>query len=295
MKPLNIELRDLRYFVAVADHQHFTQAAAALRIAQPSLSQQIRKLERGLGVELFYRTKRVVRLTPAGRAVLAEARSLLSQAEVTTDVARLAASGEMGELTIGFIESVVLTELPRLISAFQESHPRVTLKLIEMSTADQIAALRTRAIDVGLIRTPIQGDDIQTELLFKEPLAVALPRRHKLARRSSIPLRALRDEPLILYAGPRAKRLRDEIMTLCHQAGFMPAVKQEAAEFHTICGLVAAGLGVSFVPMSARAINIKGVVYRKLTAPSVDIDYCVAWLRSARSPAIRSFCSIISA
>ncbi len=288
-----MELRDLRYFVAVADHQHFTRAAMALGIAQPSLSQQIRKLERELGVELFHRTKRSVQMTPAGRAVLAEARSVLSQADVTSGVARLAASGEMGELTIGFIESVVFTGLPQMIGSFQESHPKVTLKLIEMSTVEQVAALRTHAIDVGLIRTPIAGDDIETETLFSEPLVVALPRKHPLAARASIPLRALRDEKLILYAGPRARRLRDEIMTLCHQVGFVPAIVQEAGEFHTICGLVAAGLGISLVPFSARALNIRNVAFRKLTAPQVNVDYSVAWLRGARSPAIRAFCDVV--
>jgi len=286
-----LELRDLRYFVAVADHQHFTKAATALRIAQPSLSQQIRKFERELGVELFHRTKRSVTLTPEGRALLSEARLLLAQADATSEVARLAASGDMGRLTIGFIESIVFTGLPRLIGSFQERHPNISLQLVEMSTAEQVAALRTRAIDVGLIRAPIAGDDIETRLLLRENIAVALPRKHPLASRTTIPLRALRDEKLIMYAGPRAKRLRDELMILCHQAGFVPTVVQEAAEFHTICGLVAAGLGISLMPAAARAINIKGVAYRDLTSPRVTIDYSLAWLKGTRSPAVKAFCS----
>lgn len=288
-----LELRDLRYFMAVADHRNFTKAATTLRIAQPSLSQQIRKLERELGVELFYRTKRAVTLTPAGHALLPEARLLLAQADATAEVAKLAATGHVGELAIGFIESVVFTGLPQLIRSFQERHPGVTLRLVEMSTIEQAASLRSRVIDVGLIRAPIQGDDIESRLLFRDKISVALPRKHPLVLRNSIPLKSLRDEKLILYSGPRARRLRDELMTLCHQAGFIPAVVQEAAEFHTICGLVAAGLGISLVPSSAKAINIKGVAYRELTAPRVTIDYSLAWLRANRSPTVKAFCDLV--
>lgn len=289
-----MELRDIRYFVVVAEQQSFTRAAAILQIAQPSLSQQIRKLERELNVELFHRTKRSVSLTPAARAILPEARVLLSQAKLTADIARLAASGDVGELRIGFIESVVFTGLPALISEFEVRHPSASLRLIQMSSDQQISALRAHALDVGLMRTPIQHDDIEAQPFLKDPIVVALPQRHRLAKSKQIPLRHLRDEKMILYSAPHAQRLRNEIVNLCHQAGFIPNIVQEAGEFHTICGLVAAGLGISFVPLSARAINVRGLAYRMLTAPHFDMEYCVAHLRNNRSPAVAAFCSMLS-
>lgn len=288
-----MELRSLRAFVMLADIQNFTRAAARLRISQPSLTMTIRKLEAQLGVELFHRTKRSVELTPAAHAILVEARSLLSQAEITHDVARLAASGEIGGLGIGFIESAVFAALPPLVSRFRARYPKVRIVLHEMSTMEQVAALRDRRIDVGIFRMPIQGDDIHTESLLREPIVVALQRTHPLARNSSIRLRALRQEQFLLYARPHATRLRDEIIGLCRQAGFAPSVAQEVEEFHTLCGLVAAGLGVSFVPSSARVINISGVVYRKLANPTIGLDYSVGWLKKSGAPALKAFQTIL--
>ena len=289
-----MELRDLAYFVAVADESSFTKAAAALGVAQPSLSQQIKKFETELGIELFSRTKRSVRLTSAGRAVLTEARSLLSQADVTRQVARLAASGRLGELSVGFIEAAVFAVLPRVISAFRASYPNVTVSLRELTTVEQVAALRNMTLDVGILRTPILGDDIETELLMKEHVVVVLA-THELAKGASVRLASLRRENFIFHEGSRARRLRDEIVGLSRAAGFIPRIVQEAGEFHTICGLVAAGLGVSCVPASAQAINIDGVVYRRLTHPEVEIDYRAGWLRQGRSPTVLAFRSVLSA
>ena len=288
-----MEIRDLRYFVAVADEQSFTKAAAALGIAQPSLSQQIKKLEAELGIELFHRTKRSVRLTSPGRTMLPEARSLLSQAEVTREVARLAAGGRLGELTIGFIEATVFALLPGLISAFRSRYPDIAVSLRELTTVDQVAALRERTLDVGILRTPILGNDIEPVSLLKEHVVVALPAKHELARRQTIRLAWLREENFIFHEGSKASRLRDEIVELCRRSGFLPKVVQEAGEFHTICGLVAAGLGVSCVPSSAQAVKIQGVVYRRLTHPEVGIDYRAGWMRGTRSPAVRAFRSIL--
>ena len=288
-----MELRSLRSFVTLAEQQHFTRAALSLEISQPSLSEQIRKLEGELGVELFHRTKRSVHLTGAGHVLLAEARSLLSQAETMADLARQAATGEVGNLAVGFVESSVFSQLPRLLSVFRTKYPKVNLKLRELSTEEQLAGMRERSIDVGILRTPIQGSDIETKHLSRESLVVVLPRSHKLARRPTLSLRALRNEKFILYARPEARRLRDEIVASCHQVGFTPFITQEAQEYHTLSGLVAAGLGISFVPSSARAINIRGVVYRKLVTPEVFIDYAVAWLRASRRPALSAFKSIL--
>jgi DNA-binding transcriptional LysR family regulator len=287
-----MDLKDLRYFVALADARHFTRAAAAVGIAQPSLSRQIRKLEAEIGAELFHRTKRSVVLTSVGRALLSEARSLLAQAQATREVALRAAGGELGELRLGFIEVAAFGVLPRLVAAFQRAYPGVTVTLSELSTMEQITALRERAIDIGILRAPIPGQDIETVALFRESVAVVLPSNHPLARRTSIKLAALRNERFIFHSSEKATRLADEIAALARQQGFVPHVGQHAGEFHTICSLVAAGLGISIVPHSAQAIRIPGITFRKLTHPQVAIDYCLGWVRGPRTPIVKSLLSV---
>jgi DNA-binding transcriptional LysR family regulator len=287
-----MDLKDLRCFVALADARHFTRAASAVGLAQPSLSRQIQKLEAELGAALFHRTKRSVVLTPVGRAMLGEARALLAHAQATRELARRATGGESGELRLGFIEVAAFGLLPRLVAAFRQTYPGVTLKLTELGTVDQITALRERAIDIGILRAPIPGPDIETIALFRESMAVVLPSDHPLARRTSISLTALRDERFIFHASEKATRLAEEITALARQRGFVPQVGQHAGEFHTICSLVAAGLGISVVPHSAQAIRIPGITFRKLSDPPVAIDYCLGWLKGPQAPVVKSFLSI---
>jgi DNA-binding transcriptional LysR family regulator len=287
-----MDLKDLRCFVALADARHFTRAASAVGLAQPSLSRQIQKLEAELGAPLFHRTKRSVVLTPVGRAMLGEARALLAHAQATRELARRATGGESGELRLGFIEVAAFGLLPRLVAAFRQTYPGVTLKLTELGTVDQITALRERVIDIGILRAPIPGPDIETIALFREPMAVVLPSDHPLARRTSIRLTALRDERFIFHASEKATRLAEEIAALARQRGFVPQIGQHAGEFHTICSLVAAGLGISVVPHSAQAIRIPGITFRKLSDPPVAIDYCLGWLKGPQAPVVKSFLSI---
>lgn len=287
-----MDLKDLRCFVALADARHFTRAASAVGLAQPSLSRQIQKLEAELGAALFYRTKRSVLLTQVGRAMLGEARALLAHAQATRELARRATGGESGELRLGFIEVAAFGVLPRLVAAFRNSYPGVILKLTELGTVDQVSALRERSIDIGILRAPIPGPDIETVALFREPMAVVLPSGHPLARRTSIRLKALRDERFIFHASEKATRLAEEIAALARQRGFVPQVGQHAGEFHTICSLVAAGLGVSVVPLSAQAIRIPGITFRRLSDPPVAIDYCLGWLKGPQTPVVKSFLSM---
>ena len=287
-----MDLRDLRYFVALAETQSFTRAAAALGIAQPSLSHQIKKLERELEADLFHRSRRGVGLTTAGRRVLIEARLLLSQAEATRQAARLAGAGELGELRVGFIEAVAFSLLPKVISAFRRAYPNVTVRLFELSTVEQTNALRERTIDVGIMRVPVPGDDIETTALKREPVAVAMPSSHPLAKNATVKLAALEQEDFIFLSPAKATRLLDEVTAITRQIGYVPRVVQEAGEFHTICSLVAAGLGIALVPLSAQAIRLPGITYRKLRHPGFTIDYCLGWLRGFRGPAVRAFCSV---
>jgi LysR family transcriptional regulator, benzoate and cis,cis-muconate-responsive activator of ben and cat genes len=263
-----MELRHLRYFLAVADELHFGRAAARLHIAQPPLSRQIQQLEEELGFALFTRTARRVRLTDAGRAFHAEARSIVARVGEATEAARRVARGEAGALAVGFVASATYALLPRLYRRFRERHPGVALTLAELSTAEQVEALRAGHIQVGLARPPVGDDTLAVEPLDEEPLVVALPARHRLAAERDVPLRALAAEPFVLF--PRRPRPGwiDFVLGACAAAGFRPIVAQEVLELSTTVTLVAAGIGVTLVPASAQALRLAGVTYRPLRAPS---------------------------
>ncbi len=263
-----MELRHLRYFLAVADELHFGRAAARLHISQPPLSQQIRQLEEELGFELLARTRRRVRLTEAGRAFREDARALLDRLAQATLSAQRVARGETGALAVGFVASATYAILPRLYRRFHERHPAVSLTLSEMSTAEQVEALRAGQIQVGLARPPIGDDSLAQEVLREEPLALALPARHRLAARRAIPLRALADEPFVLFPRQPRPGWVDVVQAACRAAGFRPLVAQEVLELSAAVTLVAAGVGVTLVPESAQALRLAGVAYRPLRPPA---------------------------
>ncbi|HTN51120.1 MAG TPA: LysR substrate-binding domain-containing protein [Anaeromyxobacter sp.] len=263
-----MELRHLRYFLAVAEELHFGRAAARLHIAQPPLSQQIQQLERELGYALFLRTQRRVRLTEAGAAFRAEARSILERLEQAAAAAGRVARGEAGSLAVGFVASATFALLPRLYRRFRERQPGVALSLEELSTAEQVEALRAGRIQVGLARPPVGDDSLEAEPLADEPLVAALPARHPLARRGALPLRALADEPFVLFPRHPRPGWIDVVREACRSAGFRPAVAQEVLELSTAVTLVAAGIGVTLVPASAQGLRLDGVAYRALRAPA---------------------------
>ncbi|HYG67057.1 MAG TPA: LysR substrate-binding domain-containing protein [Anaeromyxobacteraceae bacterium] len=264
-----MELRHLRYFLAVADELHFGRAAARLGVAQPPLSHQIRQLERELGFELFVRTSRRVQLTDAGRAFRDEARAILARLGDATAAARRVAEGEAGALAVGFVASATYALLPRLYRRFRERHPAVALTLTELSTAEQVVALRAGQIQVGLARLPVGSDaGLAIEPLVEEPLVVALPTGHPLASAPAVALAALAREPFVLFPRQPRPGWIDVVQNACAAAGFRPAVAQEALELSTAVTLVAAGIGVTLVPASAQALRLAGVVYRPLEAPA---------------------------
>lgn len=289
--PLN--LREIRSFVAVAELQSFGRAAASLDIAQPSLSLQILKLERDLGVKLLRRTSRVVELTDAGRALLIEARALLSQAQVAVDAARLAGSGEIGSLELGFYDTAPMVILPGILGRFHTRYPNVTFKLSEMSSRDQLLALGRGEIDIGIMRGPIPDERFDSRCVAIETLVVVLPDRHPLAARATIPVTLLRDVPFVMLPRSKGSGLYDEVIVLCKTNGFSPLVAQEANETHTVCGLVAAGIGVSIVPGSVRALQIAGTVYRPIE-PTTYIHRFVAWSKEVRAPAVAAFVEMLA-
>jgi DNA-binding transcriptional LysR family regulator len=271
-----VELRHLRYFVAVADELNFRRAAARLRISQPPLSQQIRRLEDELGVPLFRRTRRLVELTAGGRALLERARPLLEEVERLPALVARAARGETGVLTLGFVASSSYALLPAILRAFRDERPDVVVRLRELSSARQLAALASRSIDVGLLRPPVRAPAIETAPLLDEPFVVALPHDHRLARKQTIRVRELAGEPFVLFPPALGGGFSELVLQLCATAGFTPRVEQEADELQTIVNLVAAGVGVSLVPSALTELRRPDVTYRPLAGSRIRLELLVA-------------------
>jgi DNA-binding transcriptional LysR family regulator len=260
-----MELRHLRYFVAVADELHFGRAARLLGIAQPPLSQQIQQLERELGVELFVRARRRVTLTEAGRVFLAEARAILQRTAAAATAARRAARGETGSLSVGVVASATYGLIPRVFRTFRDRHPDVALTLAILNGALQVAALRAGRIQLGIARPPFGDETLLAETLDEEPVLVALPEDHRLAGAKALRLKALAPEPFVLFPRERPGWY-DFVQGLCREAGFQPAVAQEAPDLATAMALVAAGTGLTLIPASVHDLRRSGVAYRPLVA-----------------------------
>jgi DNA-binding transcriptional LysR family regulator len=294
-----MELRHLRYFVALAEELHFGRAAQRLGISQPPLSQQIRDLEVDLKARLFERTNRRVELTEAGHALLVEARATLEQAERAAAVAGQAERGEIGELRIGFAPSApLLAPFTTTILAFRKSAPGVRLVLDEQVTTGQIDAMLERRLNIGFIRSPSipdLPDAIAAIELYREPMSVFLRADHALAKKRAVPIKALANEPFIFFPRGTGTSLYDQVFALCRKAGFTPRIDQEARGNATILGLVAAGLGVSILPASLREIAPGHVACLPLSPLGSPSSMWLIHRRHDQSPASATFVALASA
>jgi len=265
-----IELRHLRYFIAVAEELHFGRAAARLHISQPPLSQQIQALERELGgLKLLERNQRRVALTEAGQQFLLQSYAVLESVQNAVSIAHRTGRGETGILRIGFTGSMPFTRvMPRLIRDFREAYPGVQLRLEELPSINQVELLLKGSLDVGFTRrlTNAPFEKVETYRLLEERLVVALPAGHALAEKSAITIPMLADEKFVMYARPLGAGLYDQIISMCLAAGFSPNVAQEARHMPTIIGLVSAGVGIGIVSPAMRQMRVPNVVYRKLKA-----------------------------
>ena len=262
---MNLELRHLRYFAAVARELSFSRAAEQLHIAQPPLSRQIRSLEDELGAELIDRSSRPLRLTPAGRFFQVQAQQLLDRmAEVQAATARIAGGGRTW-FGLGFVPSTLYGALPEVIRRFREAQPAVELSLFEMTTVQQLEALKAGRIDVGFGRLQVDDDQIIGELVREEPVVAALPVNHRLARHKSLSLAKLVSEPLLLYPAKPRPSYADQVLEMFHSRGLKPVIALETNEVQTAIGLVVAGIGYALVPQSVQALDRAGVLYLPLT------------------------------
>jgi DNA-binding transcriptional LysR family regulator len=264
-----MELRHLRYYIAVAEEGHITRAAERLGIQQPPLSQRIKAIERELDVQLFRRKARGVELTEAGRVFLDNARAMLAQNERAIDSTRRTARGEQGRLCVGFAPTGPFHPfVPRVIRAFREAFPLVSLTLEECLSPELLIRLRNEQMDAAFLRTPMaEPEHLVIDALIEEPMVVALPNAHALAQNDGhapLSLKDLAGETFIVYARQQGPGLYDETTAACLKAGFRPRLGQEAPRVTSALSLVAAGLGISVVPASMQRMAMDGVTYRRL-------------------------------
>lgn len=285
-----MELRHLRYFIAVAEELHFGRAARRLRLAQPPLSQQIRSLEHKLGLRLFHRTSRRVELTPEGAAFLSHARLTLLHADRAFEFGRAAARGEAGHIAIGFVTSAVYNMVPDILREFHRVRPQVRIQCFEMDPEEQVAALRHHKLDVAFLRTPVREEGLASLHLSRESLVLACPvEEGKAAATGPARLADYAHEEFIMLPRTLAPLYHDLVVGACRRARFQPRCNQEAGEWQTALALVAAGLGVMLVPESLRYWQRPGVCYRSLKTKTGELSLELAWRQGGPQPLVEAF------
>jgi DNA-binding transcriptional LysR family regulator len=289
-----MELRHLRYFVAVAEALNFTKAAARIHLAQPSLTRQIHNLEEELGVRLLHRSKSQVTLTEEGRSFLGDARRILALATESVLAVQRLSRGETGQLNIGYLSNFDFQLLPETLGAFRQAFPHVALNLFDMVPAEQLKALEARKIDVGFVglQPLASAAGLQLERVARHRTVVVLPAKHPLAAKRQV---KLADLEAMFFVGMSEKThpgFRDWLNGTCRPAGFTPRVLQDAELEPALMTLVAEGLGVTLAREHIRRFPHPGVALRKLSPP-VTSDYCIAWNRNNDSRALQQYIEIV--
>jgi DNA-binding transcriptional LysR family regulator len=281
-----LTLAQLRCFLAVADELNFRRAAARLNMTQPPLTRQIQALEHAVGAPLFDRTSRAIRLTPAGAALARSARRIVEQTNDAVLDARRVAAGDMGSLTIAFTVASSYVFLPRFVALLRTAMPEVSLTLREMTSPQQLIALRDEQIDMGLSRPPIVQPGVASMRVLREPLCAVVPARHRLARRKHIAMKDLEGESLITYPPVEGVYLHGLIAGVLHTTGVTVATTQHVTQTHSIIALVGAGLGVALVPHSAARVKYPDVAFVPISGlGDVAADLLLAWRTHSDNPA----------
>lgn len=277
---MNIELRHLRYFIAVAEELHFGHAAARLNISQPPLSQQIQILEQQIGARLLARTNRSVSLTPAGRQFLADSRQILSQVDDAVGRAARLHQGETGDLRIGFTSSApFITAVSDTLSSFRQRYPDVHIQTREINTREQIAPLNEGNLDLGLMRNTLLPDTLAWQVILREPLLAMIHRDHPLAAKAGVSLAELAREPFVFFDPHVGTGLYDDILGLLRRYKLTPSITQEVGEAMTIIGLVAAGLGVSILPASFRRVQLNEMRWVPILEADAVSEMWLVWAK----------------
>ena len=286
---MRVELRHLRYFVAVAEELHFGRAAQRLHIVQPALSRQIGALEREINVTLLDRSKRSVTLTEAGQAFYDEARAILQRVDRATQAAQMVSIGQVGALDVGFIGPAMWSVMPPLLGQHRLRFPSVRFRLTELSSAMQVRQLRERTLDVGFVRPASHDDVVIFETVWREPFVVGLPEKHRLARNLKVDLSELANETFIVVERSASPGYYDSCLTLCQANGFSPGTVEVGNTPAAMYGMVAAGLGITLAPTSACRAPWPGVVFCPLTHAPAEVELAVAYRREEPPPALAAF------
>ncbi|WP_428956987.1 LysR substrate-binding domain-containing protein [Streptomyces sp. cg35] len=288
-----MELRQLRYFLALAEECHFGRAAARLHLAQPALSQQIKQLERELGVSLFHRSTRRVEPTEAGRQLTDYARALVAEEERARVHMRELATGHAGRVSVGFIGTATYDVLPQVARTVRARLPGITLDLRgELLAPELVEGLLGGTYDLAVVRGTVTDAELRVTPLRSEPLVAVLPAHHPLAGRRSVPLEALADAPFVIHPSQSRSSMYDRVLAACERAGFRPASLTEVGETATLVVFVAAGHGVALVPRSVRSLSLDGVTYVPLAEPE-SVDLLLARRANRVSPATEQVASVI--
>jgi len=290
-----MELRHLRYFVAVAESLNFTKAAAKLHLAQPSLTRQIHNLEEELGVRLLNRSKSQVALTEEGRSFLVDARRILALATESILAVQRLSRGETGQLNIAYLSNFDFELLPETLAAFRQSFPHIALNLFDLTPAEQFRALEARKIDLGFVGLPpplAAAGALQWESIGRHRIVVVLPTKHPLASKGQVKLGELETMFFVGMSEKTHPGFRDWLNRTCQQAGFTPRVLQDAELEPALMTFVAEGLGVTLAREHIKKLPHPGVAFRPL-APAVVSDYCIAWSRNNDSRALQHYIEIV--
>lgn len=283
------DLTQLRCFVAVAEELHFGRAAKRLNMTQPPLSRQIQILEHALDIVLLERTSRAVKLTPAGRAFLTEARRIVALADGAGLAAKRVARGETGSIVFGCTAAASYALLPKLLSFATSAFPGIDIVVREMVTSEQMEALAGGRLDLGLVRHPFDRRLMADVVILREELLLAVPAGHRLANGPDPAIGDLDGTPFVMWSPVESRYFYDLITGLCAAAGAAPAYVQYISQTHTILALVSAGLGVALVPEAARALHFDGVVLRRLRGAGRVAELHLAWPRDSTNPALPAF------
>ena len=290
-----MELRHLRYVLAIADTLHFGEAARRLGISQPPLSMQVRQLEEELGIKLFDRSRHHVTVTDAGRMFVEEARLILAHAKHASMLASRVNQGEVWKLTLGVAGPADADVFVNILRRFSARHPQIRMAVRNMSTAEQVEAILARRLHAGFVAQPVNDPGLATVTVWRQPIVVALPPGHPMCKRARVPLRSLASESHIMFARELSPPLYDAIVHACARVGFALNVAHEVDNLYTACALVAAGLGVCFVPAGIQDWRSRRIVLRPLAPElsNVDSHLALAFLRDANCELLQLFVDVV--
>ena len=288
-----MDLRQIRYFLVLANELNFTRAAGRLHISQPPLTRQIQQLEASMGVVLFERTTRGVVLTQAGAVFLEEARKIVALTDQATNKTRLAHQGQLGRLDIGVFGSAILNVIPTLLIELRKTHPDIVISLQNTTKIQQVEAVREKRLDIGFNRVFPEVEDLVVETVMMESLYVAMHKDHELVRRRTLAVRDLNNQPLILFPNNVRPTFADNVVSLFRDEGLAPNVVHEVEDVMTCIALVSAGLGMAVVPESAVNLQLPGVRYHPLRSAEAKVDLSCVYRADNASPALMVFLDIV--